>query len=151
MKKIKKKLERATKAKKSNWGDEAAFRMKNHKWLRYSSNIARRILASIEDRKALNQKILAERIGVKPQYINKVVKGQENLSLETIAKLSDALGYELIRFPVYKYNRAIKKLSVQVGYFENAYISNNPMGSGKSLSLKHSSTSMQSIAILKSA
>jgi transcriptional regulator with XRE-family HTH domain len=103
---IKKKLVSATKSGKSGWRNDAEFRIKNKKWLRYSSNIARRILATIAERSDLNQKILAEKIGVKPQYINKVVKGQENLSLETISKISDALNIELIQFPSYKYNIA---------------------------------------------
>jgi len=115
---IKKKLNRSTKDSKSPWGSEADYRLKNTKWLRYSSNIARRILASIADRSDLNQKILAERIGVKPQYINKVVKGQENLSLETIAKISDALGFELIQFSAYKYSvlNSPKPLPVRFAY-----------------------------------
>jgi transcriptional regulator with XRE-family HTH domain len=103
---IKKKLVSSTKSGKSAWRQDAEIRIKNKKWLRYSSHIARRILAVISERRDLNQKILAEKIGVKPQYINKVVKGQENLSLETISKISDALDIELIQFPSYKYNMA---------------------------------------------
>ncbi len=88
----------------SEFINDAEFRMLNRKWLRYSSNIARRILAILKDNKELNQTLLAEKIGVKPQYISKVLKGQENLSLETIAKLSAALNTELITFPDYKYS-----------------------------------------------
>lgn len=33
---------------------------------------------------------------VSPQYVNKIVKGKENLSLETIAKIEEALGISLI-------------------------------------------------------
>ena len=118
---IKKKLISSTKSGKSVWRQDAEFRTKNKKWLRYSSNIARRILAIIAERRDLNQKILAEKIGVKPQYINKVVKGQENLSLETISKISDALEIELIQFPSYKYNTA-KPVSKElpVKFMENA-------------------------------
>jgi DNA-binding XRE family transcriptional regulator len=73
-----------------------SFDLKSKKWLRYSSNISRRILSSLEDDANLNQIILAKQIGVSPQYISKVLKGQQNLSLETIAKLSEALKVELI-------------------------------------------------------
>ena len=90
--------------KKSAFITDADYRIKNKKWLRYSSNIARRILAKIEDNKEINQKILAGQLNVTPQYISKVVQGHENLSLETIAKLSEALGVELISFPQYKYS-----------------------------------------------
>ena len=35
-------------------------------------------------------------IGVSPQYVNKIVKGKENLTLDTISKLEQALGIKLI-------------------------------------------------------
>ena len=44
----------------------------------------------------MTQKDLAEIMNVSPQFINKIVRGQENLSLETIGKLSRALGIKLI-------------------------------------------------------
>jgi transcriptional regulator with XRE-family HTH domain len=86
----------------SEWMQDAENGIKNRKWLRYSSNIARRILAAIEDRPDYTQAALAEELGVQPQYVSKVVKGKENLSLETIAKFSEVLGTELITFPEYK-------------------------------------------------
>ena len=83
----------------SNYLQNAKFRMENKKWLKYSSNISLRIIAALEENKNMTQKALAEIIGVSPQYINKILRGQENLSLSTIAKISDALGVELISFP----------------------------------------------------
>jgi DNA-binding XRE family transcriptional regulator len=90
---------------KSNYIENSAFRLKNKKWLKYSSNIARRIYVALLSDQKMTQKQLAEIIDVKPQYISKVLKGQENLSLQTIAKISDALGVELISFPDYKYTK----------------------------------------------
>lgn len=98
------KLSGIVKNQSQGWLEGSAHRIKNKKWLRYSSNIARRILAAMESNNELNQKELGTRIGVTPQYISKVVKGSENLTLETIAKLSEALGVELITFPPYKYD-----------------------------------------------
>ena len=86
------------------WLDEQLSKRKDSKWLRYSSQIARRILAVIRDNKDVTQKKLANKIGVTPQYISKILKGQENLTLETISKLTDALGVELITFPHYRYS-----------------------------------------------
>ncbi|MDI3318413.1 helix-turn-helix domain-containing protein [Pinibacter soli] len=88
--------------KKSAFIENARYRLKNRKWLGYSGNIAQRILAALEDSETVNQKVLAEKIGVSPQYISKVVSGNENLTLETIAKISEALGVELISFPLFK-------------------------------------------------
>jgi len=41
-------------------------------------------------------------MGVTPQYINKIVKGKENLTLETIAKIEKALGITLIEVPSFE-------------------------------------------------
>lgn len=103
----KEKLAALSKGQQSNWATEAEYRRKNRKWLRYSGNIAGRVLAAIEDAEGLNQKRLAEILGVSQQRISTIVKGQENLTLEVIAKLADALGVELISFPEYKYSEPV--------------------------------------------
>jgi transcriptional regulator with XRE-family HTH domain len=101
---ISKKTKKELKAsKKSTWSKEADFRITNRKWLRYSSHIARRILSAIEDTAGLNQSELARQVGVSSQYVSKIIQGKENLTLETIAKLSEALKVELISFPPYKH------------------------------------------------
>jgi transcriptional regulator with XRE-family HTH domain len=85
----------------SNYIKKASERIANRKWLKYSSNIARRISAAMEDI-GINQIALADSMQVSAQYIIKVLSGTENLSLQTIAKLSDAVKVELISFPIYK-------------------------------------------------
>jgi len=94
----------------SNYLQNAKFRIQNKKWLSYSSNIALRVLAALEESEQMTQKNLAEMVGVSPQYINKVLKGQENLSLQTIAKLSEALNIELITFPKFLFDEPINKV-----------------------------------------
>lgn len=44
----------------------------------------------------LTQKALAECMGCTQQYISKILKGKENMSLDTLSKLEDALGICLI-------------------------------------------------------
>lgn len=82
-------------SKNSTWQDEATWRNENEFWLTFSFDIAVRVLDTLRDKK-MTQKELAEKMNVSPQFINKIVKGQENLSLETIGKLSRALGVALI-------------------------------------------------------
>jgi transcriptional regulator with XRE-family HTH domain len=94
----------------SKYLQNAKFRIENKKWLSYSSNIALRVLAALEESEQMTQKTLAEKVGVSPQYINKVLKGQENLSLQTIAKLSEALNMELITFPKFLFDQPINKV-----------------------------------------
>lgn len=47
----------------------------------------------------VNQKELAQRMGCTPQYVSKILKGKENLSLETISKIEDALEMEFKSVP----------------------------------------------------
>jgi len=105
---IHKKLHELSKGEKSNWIDEAEYRIKNKKWLRYSSNIARRLLVAIKDRKGFNQAELARLLDISPQQVSKIVKGQENLTLQTIARLSEVMDTEFISFPDYKHTKPIE-------------------------------------------
>ena len=45
----------------------------------------------------LTQKMLAGKMGCTQQYISKVLKGKKNMSLETICKIENALGIEIIK------------------------------------------------------
>ena len=47
----------------------------------------------------MTQAELANRLNVSRQHISKIVKGQENLTLETIAKIEEVLGVVLIAIP----------------------------------------------------
>lgn len=75
---------------------DVEFLRKNQDWLPYSTAIAIRVLHRM---KALGvtQKQLAESLGCTQQYISVLLKGRENLTLETIAKLEKALHFDLIR------------------------------------------------------
>ena len=44
----------------------------------------------------LIQKSLAERMGCSQQYVSRVLKGTENLSIETISKIESALELEIL-------------------------------------------------------
>lgn len=79
----------------SGWFEDARWRIENEDWLMHSQYIALTILRTLRAKK-ISQKELAERIGVSPQQVSKIVKGSENLTLETISKLEAALGVPLI-------------------------------------------------------
>jgi transcriptional regulator with XRE-family HTH domain len=91
-----------------SWLGNARQRRQNRKWLEYSSQIARRMLAAIDEKPGMTQKKLAEQIQVSPQYISKIAKGGENLTLETISKLAAALETELISFPDFAWSRPVE-------------------------------------------
>ena len=94
----------------SKYLQNAKFRIENKKWLSYSSNIALRVLAALEENENMTKETLAQMIGVSPEYMNKVLKGQENLSLETIAKLSEVLNVELITVPKFLFDQPVNKV-----------------------------------------
>ncbi len=64
--------------------------MQNKSWLRYSQRIAMMMLDKMEEMN-MSQKQLSELMGCSQQYVSRVLKGQENLSLETISKIEGCL------------------------------------------------------------
>ena len=44
----------------------------------------------------MTQKALAEKMGCSQQYVSKILKGRENLSIETLCKIEDALQITLL-------------------------------------------------------
>lgn len=98
----------------SSWIKEAGERIKNRDWLDKSSKIALKVLRALKD-KSMKQTDLAEALNVTPQQINKIIKGQENLTLETICKIEKALNIEIISI----------ELPTAIKYTTAAYIHNN--------------------------
>lgn len=74
----------------SKWLEKAEWRRKNRDWLRYSRKIAIVVAMSLEELN-MSQKQLAELVGCSPQYVSKLLKGEENLTLETLCKLERVL------------------------------------------------------------
>jgi transcriptional regulator with XRE-family HTH domain len=70
--------------------ERSKARIKNRAMLRESQQIAIKVLKKMEDL-GWSQKELARKMNVSPQQINKIVKGQENLTLETQIKLQNIL------------------------------------------------------------
>jgi ribosome-binding protein aMBF1 (putative translation factor) len=79
----------------SKWREEAQYRVENRAWLRHSQMIAMRVLDEMEN-KGLTQKEFAQRVGCSQQYISRILKGKENLSIETISKIEAALGVSIL-------------------------------------------------------
>lgn len=79
----------------SSWREDAEWRRNNWPWLRHSMKIAAKVLLEMKQQ-GITQKALAERMNCSQQYVSKIVKGQVNMSLETISKLEEALNICLI-------------------------------------------------------
>jgi ribosome-binding protein aMBF1 (putative translation factor) len=95
MNNLKEKLSKLTSDKSSDWKAKAAFRRENREWLKKSAAIAMQVLDALKAQN-ISQRELAERMKISPQQISKIVKGQENLTLETISNLEIALDIQLI-------------------------------------------------------
>ena len=70
---------------KSTLLDKLKFRKENKQWLEISSTISFKVLSKLrsnkkQDLKPSTQKELAKSMGVTLKYVNKLVKGSENLS-----------------------------------------------------------------------
>ncbi len=89
------KLERVISVAPSQWHEDAKRRAAEKPWKRRSQTIALTVLRTLRAR-GISQKNLAERLDVPPQQVNQWVKECENFTLETIARLEQALDIQLI-------------------------------------------------------
>ncbi len=64
-------------------------------WMEYSQQIALEIL-EVLDHRNITQKAFATQLDVSPQAVNKWLRGKENFTIETIAKIEQALGIRLL-------------------------------------------------------
>ncbi len=92
---IKDKLNKLAVGAPSKWLEKAEWSEANEAWLNKSADIALKVLRALRE-KGMTQKDLAEKLDVSPQQVSKIVKGKENLTLETISRLEDVLGTKLI-------------------------------------------------------
>lgn len=93
----------------SDFEKKVLQRKENKDWIKKSTRIAIKVNSAIKTQ-SISQRQLAEKLNVSAQYVNKILKGSENLSLETISKLESALGIQLIEvvgFSNSVYNKAI--------------------------------------------
>jgi len=79
----------------SKWAKKHLERKIQRTWSMDSFTIALNVLTILEE-KGWNKTRLAKELDVSTAYITKVVKGKVNFTLESLAKLSSALGEPLI-------------------------------------------------------
>jgi len=79
----------------SRWREKAEWRQENKSWLRYSQHIAMMMLDKMEAL-GLTQREVAERMGCSQQYVSRILKGHENLSIETMCKIEEALDLAIL-------------------------------------------------------
>lgn len=97
---------------KSAWVNAANERKNSLEWRKKSQKIALRVLSEL-DKRQLTQKDLADMMGVSPQQVNKIVKGKENLTLETISKLEAVLHISLLTIHDQPYSQIFHSLAME--------------------------------------
>lgn len=79
----------------SHFEENAKWRKENKAWLEWSRSIALSLVEYMESND-LNRNGLAERLGVSPQYVSKILSGKVNFSFKSIAELEQKLGIKLL-------------------------------------------------------
>lgn len=74
---------------------EAKERVENRSWLRESKKLALRILIRLDELE-WTQKNLSSKLEVSPQYVNKLLKGNEKFGFDIIVKLQEILDLPIL-------------------------------------------------------
>jgi predicted transcriptional regulator len=81
--------------------EEARFRDENRDWLLKSALIALEIHRYLR-LNGMTQSQLAEKLGISPAMVTKLLSGKENLSLKTICGIERVIQFELLKVPSYE-------------------------------------------------
>ena len=84
-------LEAHQSGERSTFVDDAKWRQENASWLRRSA-----IMDYMQD-KGLSRNDVAEKLGVSPQYVSKILSGKVNFSFKTISEIEEGLGIEVFQ------------------------------------------------------
>lgn len=78
-------------------GTGANMEKEDKPWLSHSQTIANIMSARMKEL-GMTQRKLAEKMNCTQQYISKILKGRENLSLEALSKIENALDIQILQF-----------------------------------------------------
>ena len=81
--------------------EEARFRDENRDWLLKSALIALEIHRYLR-LNGMTQSQLAEKLGISPSMVTKLLSGKENLSLKTVCSIERVIQFELLKVPSYE-------------------------------------------------
>jgi len=80
----------------SGFVSQAQYLKDNWSWLKYSYAVAIKVRHRMKDL-GITQKELAEKLECTQQHISVLMAGKSNMTLETLAKLEQALSFDLIQ------------------------------------------------------
>ncbi len=77
--------------KPSTFTEDAKWRQENEAWLKWSRGIALSIVNYMQEN-GLTRSDIANKLGVTPQYVSKILSGNTNFSFKSIAEIERKLG-----------------------------------------------------------
>ncbi len=75
----------------STFTEDAKWRQENDVWLRWSRGIALSIVDYMQEN-GLTRSDIANKLGVTPQYVSKILSGNTNFSFKSVAEIESKLG-----------------------------------------------------------
>lgn len=75
----------------STFCEDAKWRQENEVWLRWSRRIALSIVDYMQ-KYGLTRSDIANKLGVTPQYVSKILSGNTNFSFKSVAEIESKLG-----------------------------------------------------------
>ena len=78
----------------STFVDDAKWRQENASWLKQSQRVACTIMEYMQNQH-FSRNDVAEKLGVSPQYMSRILSGKMNFTLKTISLIEERLGLEL--------------------------------------------------------
>lgn len=98
---------------------DAESRKKNRDWLRISQEIALGLHYYLRT-SGMTQRDMADKMGVSAMYVGKLLKGGENMTLETICKIQRVIGVDLISVTKPYVNRMVVCFSAMPQFSDSA-------------------------------
>lgn len=127
-----------------DWVEKAKQYEADLEWIDRSAKIAGLVLDRL-DELGMTQKALADAMGVRPQYVSKIVKGRENLCFSTIAKLEKATGLTLIEVANPKFAEKISRETYFMNNIRYCYIEDNNYSNPNSFTTIHNILGIKSL------
>ena len=81
---------------RSTFVDDAKWRRDNASWLKHSRRVAYAIMDYMQENQ-FSRNDIAEKLGVSPQYVSKILSGKANFSFKTISEIEECLGIEVFQ------------------------------------------------------
>lgn len=79
----------------SKFQENAEWRRENREWLKWYREVALSLVDYMETNE-INRNGLAERLGVTPQYVSRMLSGKVNFSFKSIAEIENKLSIKLL-------------------------------------------------------